>query len=245
MAKDLREYPVRGAFRVHRAPTTRFIRPPRDRFDDPASEYTAWYLASTLRGALIEVLNHFRPDPATEQALADVRDVTDVDIAHGPSTSAGYVPNAFLASLRVAVGRLVPAPGHAFRDVMDEDYLAAMNLDLSIRAVLAFGGHQMFGRPPALNFGSIQAQSSEARMLTQALSRTVFEDPRNLRGIRYVSCHTEAEECWAVFEHESRNDCRMVFSEPARLEPLNPEHRNAVRSAALLLRLQLPDAWSG
>ena len=134
MAKDLREYPVRGAFRVHRAPTTRFIRPPRDRFDDPASEYTAWYLASTLRGALIEVLNHFRPDPATEQALADVRDVTDVDIAHGPSTSAGYVPNAFLASLRVAVGRLVPAPG-PFRDVMDEDYLAAMNMNLDGRTL--------------------------------------------------------------------------------------------------------------
>ncbi|MFB6612569.1 RES domain-containing protein, partial [Agromyces sp. NPDC056379] len=35
-----------------------------ERFDDPEAEYRVLYTGKTLRACLLEVLAHFRPDPA-------------------------------------------------------------------------------------------------------------------------------------------------------------------------------------
>jgi hypothetical protein len=78
MAGRLVALPARGAFRVHRNPTVLERRfEPSHRFDDPEGEYGVWYLASTLRGALVEVLDHWRDDPSTEDELSRVAGVGD------------------------------------------------------------------------------------------------------------------------------------------------------------------------
>src|SRR4051794_25824163 len=66
-------FPAGGALRVHRAPTQ--MRPreasvARDRFDDPDGDYRVRYFATTLVGALLEVLDHFRSNKVAESDLA-------------------------------------------------------------------------------------------------------------------------------------------------------------------------------
>ena len=61
--------PAGGAVRVHPDPLALpgMLRPgevARNRFDDPAGQFRVRYLASTLRGALLEVLAGFRTSPS-------------------------------------------------------------------------------------------------------------------------------------------------------------------------------------
>ncbi len=151
---------------------------------------------------------------------------------------AGEIPDKWLASQFVAIGYV---DGDAvFPDVMDENLLAEMNLRAPIRKVLV-DNPLAFGGDPRLDFGSIQSSGTAARRLTQALSREIHEAPEDLTGIRYISRHTEDEECWAVFD-----DRTTVTFDPDRVSPLNAlnaDHTAAARSAAQLLRLTLPPSW--
>lgn len=245
MAGQLVAFPQRGAFRVHREPTTLVRRSqPRHRYDDPENEYSVWYFGSTLRGALIEVLDHWRIHPDMERTLAAVGGVEDLDILGDTGGDrAGVVPSRFLGDLRVAKGFLEPNPGKAFVSVMDEQLLADLTLEPRVRDALAAGGVEAFGDPPTVNFGTIQGASRAARRVSQAVSRAIFEDDRAPRGIRYISRHTENEECWAVFDHENRTPRLEVRGRDALL-PTNVHHRRAVQEAAGLLRLELPDIWA-
>jgi hypothetical protein len=125
---------------------------------------------------------------------------------------------------------------------MDEDYLADTNLHPRVRDALARGGQEAFGSPPTLNFGNIQAAHPAARLLTQAVSRVVYEDPRSPAGIRYISRHTDNEECWAVFANGDRTSA-VHFRPVDRLDATSTLHRRAVQDAARLLRVLLPDVW--
>jgi hypothetical protein len=166
------------------------------RFDDPEGGYPVRYLATHLRGALIEVLDQFRTVTATEQRLRQVKGVEGLDIL--AEETAGRVPEKWLAQQRVGVGH-VPAPGdERFLDVMDEDLLAELNLRPRVRSVLS-AHPEAFGERARVDFGTIQGSGPAARKLTQAISRELHQDPEVL-GIRYISRHTEDEECWAVFE---------------------------------------------
>ncbi len=72
--------PAGGAVRVHRDPLAlpsalRGGEVARNRFDDPSGQFLVRYLATTLRGALLEVLAGFRTSPALERQLAEVAGV--------------------------------------------------------------------------------------------------------------------------------------------------------------------------
>lgn len=232
--------------RVHREPTVLARRDrPLNRFDDPDGNFGVWYFATNLRGALVEVLNRFRVNQATEDDLAAVDGIAGFDVLAddgGGEEFAGSAPESYLSSLRVAHARIEPDPGAAFVDLRDEDLLGSLNLEPAVRSVLAEGGADAFGTPPTLDFGSVQSSSPVARKLTQAVSRAIFESSDEILGIRYISRHTEAEECWAVFEHASR-EARLMFNEPGQLDPLDGEHRRAVHEAAGLLKVRLPPLW--
>ncbi|HUE96028.1 MAG TPA: RES domain-containing protein [Longimicrobiaceae bacterium] len=134
----------------------------------------------------------------------------------------------------------VPAPGDdRFLDVVDEDRLAELNLRPRVQAVLS-AHPEVFGENARLDFGTIQGSGAAARKLTQAVSRELHDDPEAL-GIRYISRHTENEECWAVFEDR----VALLFDPQVPfLDASDEDHRAAVQSAASLLKLTLPPIWS-
>ncbi|HUE96027.1 MAG TPA: RES domain-containing protein [Longimicrobiaceae bacterium] len=90
-------FPATGAYRVSPSPWAVFpltepgtpVRPVH-RFDDPEGGYPVRYLATALRGALIEVLDKFRTVTATEQRLRQVQGVDGLDIL--AEETAGRVP---------------------------------------------------------------------------------------------------------------------------------------------------------
>ena len=241
MRGAFKEFPATGAFRVHREPRTRVSRTrPRDRFDDPENEYAVWYFASTLKAALIEVMDHFRMVDRVEEALGAVAGVDGFDVLD--EEFAGTVPEKFFTSQRVVECRLVSAGSGRFVELMDEELLADLTLRKRVREALAEGGEEAFGPNPSLNFGNVQAASRAARRVTQAVSRELF-DESDYGGIAYISRHTRREECWAVFDADGR-PAVFEFSEPIPLDGTVAAHREAVHAAAELLRLRLPPGWS-
>jgi hypothetical protein len=95
--------PAEGAVRAHPDPLALPNAPrpgeiQRNRFDDPAGQFLVRYLASTLRGALLEVLVGFRTSLPLERRLAEVAGVEDPAELEAP----GLVPLGFLSRLRVA-----------------------------------------------------------------------------------------------------------------------------------------------
>ena len=210
---------------------------PRHRFDDPDGIYGVRYFGSTLRGALVEVFDQFRTHPTTEHELTDVSEVEGGDVLSDERS--GRVPEKWLASQFIAVGK-VRDPVE-FIDVMEEELLSKLNLRPRIRQILD-SDITAFGAPPTLNFGSVQSSGVSARKLTQAVSREIHEDPDLLAGIRFSSRFCNDETCWAAFE--GRADIIFDPSTVSRLDPLNAEHVQAVRSAAEVLRLDLPPNWS-
>lgn len=228
-------FPTHGAVRVHRAPTQ--LRPrtadrerPRDRFDDPIGQYRVRYLATTLRGALIEVCNHWRRSQPTEDLLSAVGHVVGIDLLE--EQPAGLIPESWLAQQRVAWARI----DGLFVDVMNERLLADLDrTSKSVRKALRpLGGKQTLDR------GTIQLGGDIGRGITQAVSRQLYEHPRTPAGISYISRFTENEECWAVFDDR----VRVVFDAATPfMTPLDADHLEAVSAAATLLGLMLPPSW--
>ncbi len=71
--------------RVHWQPAALY-RPPHEldaaamsRFDDSYREFAVRYLASTLRGCLVETMSRFRPAPGVEAVLANVDGIQEGD----------------------------------------------------------------------------------------------------------------------------------------------------------------------
>lgn len=229
-------FPLQGALRVHRAPTQ--LRPrtadrerPRDRFDDPIGQYRVRYLATTLRGALIEVCNHWRRSQPAEDLLSAVGHVVGIDVLE--EQPAGLIPESWLAQQRVACGRIDEGQ---FVDVMNEKLLADLDrTSKSVRKALRpLGGKQTLDR------GTIQLGGDMGRRITQAVSRQLYEHPRTPAGISYISRFTENEECWSVFDDR----VRVVFDiETPFITPLDSAHLEAVCAAATLLGLTLPPSW--
>lgn len=83
--------------------------------------------------------------------------------------------------------------------------------------------------------------ASSRRRIASALAKAVGDLDERIAGIRYMSRHTEREECWAVFD--DRVD--VLFSpEVDALDATESAHREAVHDAAGLLRLELPPIWA-
>lgn len=128
-------FPAPGAWRLHQAPAQLRERepgdPPRDRFDDPRGLYRLRYFATSQRGSMLEVLDHFRANDAAEAALAAVATV-GVDILE--EEPAGAVPDRWLYEQRFALGTLPPEA--RFVDVTDTDVLAELDRRPPVRAAL-------------------------------------------------------------------------------------------------------------
>lgn len=185
----------------------------------------------------MEVFDKWRVRSNKEKDLDRVSHLKGVDIL--TEDPAGRVTDLWLASRRIGVGVVAERDRGRFLDVMDEELLAELNHSPRIRKVLS-EHPAAFGEGESLGFGNIQSSGQAARELTQAFSRAIYEMDDSVAGLRYVSRHTEVEECWAVFNDR----CPVSFPEVIPLAATEPEDRAAVRAAAELLRLTLPPIWA-
>lgn len=165
-----------------------------NRFDDPGKadgipeekRFRIVYAATQRDGAFAETIAHFRPDLAVLAALGAIRGAMGE-----PQPLVGVVP-ARWRQVR-GVGRLLLAPALRFVEVADPDTLAELRTHFARLA--ADLGHRDV---------DLSTVTSGDRHLTQRVARSVYAytsdaDPPIFTGIRYVSRHGAAWECWAIF----------------------------------------------
>lgn len=240
-------FPGTGAVRVH--PTPDQLPPNREigtkpthRYDDPTEvqTYRVRYLASTVRGCLLEVLAQFRPDRASAQQALD--EVEGVDDEPGGRPDAwqtsrrGLAP--FLAKARVGRGQLL-IPGQRMVSVNHPNVMSWLDVQPEVRDVLGcwpveLGG----GRSCHVTEGMVRADAPLGYRLCQVASHLLHQHADLVPGLHYRSRHADGEDCWAVYERT-----RITFTDVAALSPDVPEHLEAVRSVADTWGLALPEPW--
>lgn len=167
-----------------------------NRYDDPRGEYRVLYASSARRGAYVEVLARFRPDPAVEAGLGEIEAEPGGDDG-GPRP--GQLPREWLESHAVGTAR---APG-AFAEVGTARSLAYLRERLADRA-LHYGIDEL---------DAAAIRHAHPRAFTQELSRLTFEcaddtgEPQFV-GVAYRSRLGDEFENWAVFE-PSGDDGRL------------------------------------
>ncbi len=165
-----------------------------NRFDDPGKadgapegeRFRVVYAATQRDGAFAETIAHFRPDLEALAALAAIQGG-----AGEPQPLTGVVSVRW-RQLR-GVGRLLLDPALHFVDVTHPDTLAEMRTCFASLSVAH--GHRDI---------DLSTITSGDRRLTQRVARHVYEqtdaDGRPaFAGLRYVSRHRGAWECWALF----------------------------------------------
>lgn len=191
--------PAEGVWRVHQNPLALPERPgpgevSPNRFDDPLGHYRVRYLATTRRGAFLEILARFRRSPEAVDRLRAVRNIAE----HSePLLGPGRVPQRYVAALRAV--RVTAGSQHRFVDVASPRAQALLDRHPRVHRVLEASGLGTADDPPQLDEATIRLSGPRGRPVTQAVSRAVFKDT-SASGIRYTSRLDVAEECWAVFE---------------------------------------------
>lgn len=239
-------FPVGGAVRVHPTPdqlpkTRRLEERPAYRYDDPddpsgSAAFRVRYLASTLRGCLLEVLSQFRPmNDETTRLLDAVLNVDD-DLAYSEVPRRGL--GSYLAKVNVGSCQLFEAADVV--SIHDPGLLAALDRHPRVRYILT--------TEPSLSAWGPDAHLDEAKVrfddqllgrpLTQGCARVIHDASAQAAGIHYRSKHDDAEDCWALFDR-----ARVTFTHTVALDSLNAEHRAAVLAVAALWNLELPPAW--
>lgn len=231
-------------WRVHQTPTA--LPPVREevgpnRYDDPrphaVDRYVVRYLATTLRGALLESLAWLRPDPRATELLDSVE---DSDGGGLPQPSLATAVAQFLRTRRVAIATV---EDNAFVDLHAPASLAAFDVDQNVQPILdSPSGRDALGNThssqrPHLDQAAILLASDLGRALTQHCSLAIWDQRPDYAGVAYRSRHDLTEWCWAVFDFVP-----VTFSQPVRLDPHTSEHRAAVRAVADLWHLPV-DTW--
>lgn len=230
--------PPSPLIRVHKTPEV--LRRPPDgldrrqcpRFDDPLGRFGVRYLASTLRGCLVETMARFRSDREVERLLDSISDVDDGD--PDPSRYDGLTE--WLAQQRIGHCTILTDP--MIVDVDGAETLIALDHHPYVRAALARSGLGTATKPVRLDGGVIRLSGPVGRPITQAASRAIAETLPSVHGLSYESRIDENEQCWALFEH-----CPVRFV-MTPLSSEHPEHVTAVRSVASLFDIDLPSHWS-
>lgn len=238
----LREFPNAGALRVHRSPRElrpRDTVPPPDRFDDPDGDYRVRYLATTLIGCLLEVMDQFRSDPDADAGLQAITGIEGVDILE--DEPAGLVPHQWLAKQLIARATIdgVPQPA-IFVDVNNDDLLAALDAQPNVRQILESDEvREALGDWARLDQGTIRLVGKVGRELSQRVSREIHDAPIEPTGVLYLTRLGTDEECWAVFDDRVELD----WEDEGNLDPEVREHLEAVQYVAHRYGLVLPGGW--
>jgi len=202
---------------------------PRNRFDDPEGQFRVRYLATTRRGALLEILAGFRPSPPLERSLSEVVGVEGRDDLEPP----GLVPAGFLTRLRVA--RIGPRlAGTWFVDIAAVESQTVIGTHPAVAAALTRSGLGTPARPAQLDAGTVAIGGPGGRRITQLIAHVVYSET-DAGGVRYASRVDINEECWAVFD-----TVEVWASNPEPLPTGDPELTRACTALGLSLPPVLP-----
>jgi RES domain len=235
-------FPTTGALRVNPTPDQlpswrRIAERGPYRFDDPKEpgSFRVRYLATTLRGCLLEILAQFRPKNDETDALLGAVDFVDDDHLHPDIPKRGVAD--YLALQRVGSCQLFDAGDVV--SIHDFHLLAELDRQLPIRYLLENGpGLQLWDRNTHLDEAKVRLDAELGRRLTQQCARAIFSAAQQPAGIHYRSKHDDAEDCWALFDR-----ARVTFTHTVNLDPGNPEHFEALNSVAMSWQLPLPPVW--
>jgi len=192
-----------------------------NRYDDPRAEYRVLYASSERRGAFVEVLARFRPEPAVLRELAEIELEPD-ERDDGPHP--GQLPRSWL-------------DGRSVGSALAGGPFAAIGTSLS----LAYLRDRLADR--ALHHGIDELDAAAIRVhapraFTQEVSRLVFEcavlgGKPQFHGIAYSSRLGDEVANWAIFEAPGEARLRETQSRP--VESDDPD----LAAALVLLGIEL------
>lgn len=172
-----------------------------NRWDDPDGRFRVAYAASSLRGALLEVLAQFRVDPQLDESLAEIDD----DPAY-PTQPAGVVRRSWFdrrsASSALLSGR--------FCQITRSETIRALRPHFLATAKRL--GHA--------DFDAAVLRDAVPRQLTRAVSAHLYAVYADLQGIAYRSRHGDEEKLWAVWEQPTDVDYSQALSSLSAPAPL-------------------------
>lgn len=211
--------------------------PGPNRYDDPrpnaADRYVVRYLATSLRGCLLESLAWLRPD---EEAAQHLQVVVGADGDEEPDPDDALAD--FLATRKVA-RCIFPGDVH-FADIHAPVTLAVLDTDLNVQPLLAAprgrvalaDGH----RRPHLDQAAVLLGSEFGRDVTRHCSLAIWDADPPYGGVAYRSRHDLIEWCWAAYDRTA-----VEFTDSVTLSPDVDDHYKAVLDVAQLW--QLPLEW--
>ena len=176
-----------------------------NRFDDPESEYRVLYASSQQVSCFLETLARFRPDLGLLEELKEIEGDDD------------FLPLATVP-LKWCLNRVIgtaSAEGD-YADICGAEWIARLRRRLASECLrLGF---------PDLDAAALQ--SSSPRMLTQLVSRVVYD--MGLPGIYFRSRYGHNLENWALFE-----PCRIRDVKSVRITADHPALAEALRILGL------------
>ncbi len=240
------DFPRGGALRIHPTPDQL----PRERLrgesgpyryddanPDPASDtaFSVRYLASSLRGCLVEVLAQFRPpNDETRELLRSVANVTD-DAGRNQQPKRGL--SSYLSKVKIGRCQVFPDQG-PFVSVHDSALHAVLDSAPPVRDVLdSTWGQAFWGVDQHIDEAKVRLDG-KGRRLTQAISTCIHQFEPRPAGIHYRSKHDDNEDCWAIYDHT-----QVTFADISPLDPAEARHRAAVADVAALWEIDPPRPW--
>lgn len=175
----------------------------------------------------MELLAHFRPDPAL---TAELDAIIENDDQAEQSAPAGTLDiNAWLAPRQASIAQL----DGVFCDVTDAETIAALFPRFKPRA-------STYGLP---DFDAAALKTAEPRRLTQEVSQYLWEakspNGENLcDGIKFSSRHGENFTLWAVYERPGDPEVtpRIAEIQAAQFSSVTPELNEAAKLLGIILR---------
>ncbi len=217
-----------------------------NRFDDPrpnsTDRYVVRYLATTLRGCMLELLDWLRPSP---DALTREAQVVE-DAEDAPPTGADQATEVLKQAIADFLGgrHVGLLEGKSVQTLSIDDPAVQAELDraTAVRALLdspeGRAALSPAGRTPHLDQAAVRLSTEFGRALTQACSLAIRDRDDRPDGIHYRSRHDDGEDCWALYDH-----AKVQLRESVPLDPSNSDHRVALEDVAALWDLPLPPAW--
>jgi len=189
---------------------------------------------------MVELLARFRDNEAADNRLAQVQNVEPEDVA----LAAGDADSTKVEGIRDYLARQSVVRAHVVGDVPivrvnDAAILAHLNTHPIIRLALDASGLGTPQGPAELDGGTIRLKGEAGRMITQAVSRAVYEGDARPGGLRYFSRLDDTQECWALFDRVT-----VEFENQQQLTSEDPDHRAATTRAAETLTVELPREWT-
>lgn len=228
-------------------PTPPLDPPGGHRFDDPLGLFVVRYLAADLYGSLLEAMAWLRRESTADKAVRSQPEDTNEPLVPVGVGAHGVIrvrltrdPLAdgledWLVTTHVGHFEVPQAP---YVDVNDAAVLSRYASNPSVKAAVAASGVDPSGNA-VLDEALVRLAGARGRVITQALSRAIWEAEPETAGVMFKSRFDDRVRCLALYADR-------VAPSPLAVERLgagSPDHRLAAQLAAALHDIHLPSLW--